>query len=212
MLFSCFHFDGLHIDLLHAHLFQVAAVLSNGYCPIDKLPPYPSRGKGDFIYPGGPIDNKANGQHCGGNEKIKASGKDNGVYDFDLLNDQNRGPRTNCTKNACVPGADFVGYSGAEGNGNNNNLNAVIRRDQYNLPDFPTRYEHALFYVIKSYSEDDIHKSIKYGVWSSTPNGNKRLDSAYQDAHERTGERGSRCPVFLFFSVFLLHHPIRYIN
>ncbi|KAF9604104.1 hypothetical protein IFM89_002779 [Coptis chinensis] len=41
----------------------------------------------------------------------------------------------------------------------------VIRRDNYNLPDFPTKYDHALFFVIKSYSEDDIHKSIKYNVW-----------------------------------------------
>ena len=24
------------------------------------------------------------------------------------------------------------------------------------------------FFVIKSYSEDDVHKSIKYGCWTST--------------------------------------------
>eukprot|EP00268_Persea_americana_P006628 TRINITY_DN12388_c0_g1_i3.p1 TRINITY_DN12388_c0_g1~~TRINITY_DN12388_c0_g1_i3.p1 ORF type:complete len:602 (+),score=118.62 TRINITY_DN12388_c0_g1_i3:414-2219(+) len=188
----------------HSHSVKAvnkgAAVLSDGYCPIDKLPSYPNQGRDGFIYPAGPIDIKGNGQHCGGNEKIKASSKDNGVCDFDLLNDQNCGPKTS-TKNASVPGADLVQSSGAEGNGNNNNSTAIIRRDQFNLPDFPTKYEHALFYVIKSYSEDDIHKSIKYGVWSSTTNGNKRLDSAYQDAHERTRERGSRCPVFLFFSV-----------
>ena len=27
-------------------------------------------------------------------------------------------------------------------------------------------------FVIKSYSEDDVHKSIKYGVWASTDTGN----------------------------------------
>ncbi|KAJ8513049.1 hypothetical protein OPV22_003483 [Ensete ventricosum] len=45
--------------------------------------------------------------------------------------------------------------------------------------------------------EDDIHKSIKYNVWASTPHGNKKLDAAYQESKEKT----SGCPVFLFFSV-----------
>ena len=40
----------------------------------------------------------------------------------------------------------------------------------------------ARFFVVKSYSEDDVHKAIKYGCWSSTPAGNKRLDAAYRDA------------------------------
>jgi hypothetical protein len=68
--------------------------------------------------------------------------------------------------------------------------------------DFPTNYDHAIFFVIKSYSEDDVHKSIKYRVWSSTPNGNKRLQMGpYHDAqHGASGNPGS-CPVFLFFSV-----------
>ena len=48
--------------------------------------------------------------------------------------------------------------------------------------------------VIKSYSEDDVHKSIKYGVWASTDTGNRRLDSAYRE----TGKKG---PIYLFFSV-----------
>nr|CAB3452032.1 unnamed protein product [Digitaria exilis] len=45
--------------------------------------------------------------------------------------------------------------------------------------------------------EDDVHKSIKYNVWASTPNGNKKLDAAYQDAKEKSSES----PVFLLFSV-----------
>ena len=40
----------------------------------------------------------------------------------------------------------------------------------------------ARFYVIKSYSEDDVHKSIKYGVWASTDTGNRRLDAAYRES------------------------------
>jgi len=48
--------------------------------------------------------------------------------------------------------------------------------------------------VVKSYSEDDIHRSIKYEIWCSTEHGNKRLDGAFK-------EREARGPVFLFFSV-----------
>ncbi|RVW40056.1 YTH domain-containing family protein 1 [Vitis vinifera] len=40
-------------------------------------------------------------------------------------------------------------------------------------------------------------RSIKYGVWVSTPNGNKRLDSAFHEAKEKHGN----CPIFLLFSV-----------
>lgn len=51
------------------------------------------------------------------------------------------------------------------------------------------------FFVIKSYSEDDIHRSIKYNIWCSTEHGNKRLDQAF---HEREKEGGG---VYLFYSV-----------
>lgn len=54
--------------------------------------------------------------------------------------------------------------------------------------------KNARFFVLKSYSEDDVHRSIKYAIWCSTEHGNKRLDSAFR-------ERDSRGPVFLFFSV-----------
>ncbi|XP_013591308.1 PREDICTED: YTH domain-containing protein 1-like isoform X2 [Brassica oleracea var. oleracea] len=80
-------------------------------------------------------------------------------------------------------------------------VGSVIKRDQDNLPSFETKYEEAMFFVIKSYSEDDIHKSIKYSVWSSTLNGNKKLDSAYQESQKKVAEKGGTCPVFLFFSV-----------
>ncbi|KAI5429838.1 hypothetical protein KIW84_034429 [Lathyrus oleraceus] len=46
-------------------------------------------------------------------------------------------------------------------------------------------------------SEGDIHKSMKYNVWTSTPNGNKKLDATYQEAKEKPGD----CPIFLLFSV-----------
>ncbi|KAJ8638955.1 hypothetical protein MRB53_015649 [Persea americana] len=187
--------------LQHGSSFQATTVLPKGYFPIPKFPALPNQGKGVMLFPKNSINMKAHGQGWAGVEKMKTRGKGNEISEFDLLNEQNRGPRTNSTKSAWVSVVDPVGSHGAEGNDSSNNLANVIRRDQYNLPDFPTKYDHALFYVIKSYSEDDIHKSIKYGVWASTPNGNKRLDFAYKDAEERMREKGNRCPVFLFFSV-----------
>jgi YT521-B-like domain len=78
--------------------------------------------------------------------------------------------------------------------------NVMVTKDIYNLTDFQIKYENAMFFVIKSYSEDDVHKSIKYNVWASTPNGNKRLDCAFKIAREMS-EKGTKCPLFLFFSV-----------
>ncbi|KAG5453732.1 YTH domain-containing protein 2 [Clonorchis sinensis] len=59
---------------------------------------------------------------------------------------------------------------------------------------FDTSVEKARFFVIKSFSEDDIHRSIKYSVWCSTELGNKKLDSAYVGAN-------NQYPIYLFFSV-----------
>ena len=39
-------------------------------------------------------------------------------------------------------------------------------------------------FVCKSFSEDDIHKSIKYGKWSSTPRGNTKLSEAFQQQQQ----------------------------
>ncbi|CAL9051089.1 unnamed protein product [Musa banksii] len=63
--------------------------------------------------------------------------------------------------------------------------------------DFPDDYADAKLFVIKSYSEDDIHKSIKYNVWASTGYGNNKLDAGYQEAQGKAGG----CPVLLFLSV-----------
>jgi len=54
--------------------------------------------------------------------------------------------------------------------------------------------ENSKFFVIKSFSEEDVHKSIKYGVWSSSKNGNLTLSNAFHASHEKGGE------VYLFFS------------
>ncbi|XVF42081.1 hypothetical protein PTKIN_Ptkin01aG0331500 [Pterospermum kingtungense] len=78
-----------------------------------------------------------------------------------------------------------------------NSVSLVPDTKQYNEEDFPKSYSDAKFFVIKSYSEDDVLKSIKYNVWVSTSTGNKKLDAAFREAKEKPGG----CPVFLLFSV-----------
>ncbi|KAK3443464.1 hypothetical protein EUGRSUZ_B03591 [Eucalyptus grandis] len=120
----------------------------------------------------------------------------------DGLNELNRGPRAKDIKNQ----KDFTSVLAVDGknlpsNGENiekeNRSSVVPDCTQYNKVDFPEDYNDAKFFIIKSYSEDDVHKSIKYNVWASTPNGNKKLDAAYREAQEKA----AGCPIFLFFSV-----------
>lgn len=114
----------------------------------------------------------------------------------DVLGEQNRGPRTSRSKHQLSVKA----YKTKAGGGNEQG-NIIISTDQYNKEDFPLDYENAKFFVIKSYSEDDVHKSIKYNVWSSTPHGNKKLGNAYEDVKKIAAEKSGVCPIFLFFSV-----------
>jgi len=51
-----------------------------------------------------------------------------------------------------------------------------VNPTNFKIPDF------ARFFVIKSYSEDDVHKSIKYGVWASTKSGNEKIDAAFRES------------------------------
>ncbi|XP_041953905.1 YTH domain-containing family protein 1-like isoform X2 [Alosa sapidissima] len=64
----------------------------------------------------------------------------------------------------------------------------------YNPKDFDWNLRGGRVFIIKSYSEDDIHRSIKYSIWCSTEHGNKRLDAAFRSA---TGKG----PVYLLYSV-----------
>jgi hypothetical protein len=91
-----------------------------------------------------------------------------------------------------VAAADAKGQELPTNDGSN-----AVKQDQYNRADFVETYSDAKFFIIKSYSEDDVHKSIKYNVWASTPSGNKKLDAAYVEAKEKS----SSSPVFLLFSV-----------
>ncbi|XP_070026829.1 YTH domain-containing protein ECT2-like isoform X2 [Nicotiana sylvestris] len=138
--------------------------------------------------------------------KYRPRGRGNGLFinsneSADGLNELNRGPRGKGFKDQKDSEPISLAVKGQslplKGNCDEDNLPLFPDREQYNKDDFPETYTDAKFFVIKSYSEDDIHKSIKYGVWASTPNGNKKLDAAYREAEEKSGG----CPVFLLFSV-----------
>ncbi|XP_040377500.1 YTH domain-containing protein ECT4-like isoform X1 [Oryza brachyantha] len=136
--------------------------------------------------------------------RYKPRGRGNGYYGFgnesqDGTIELNRGPRSGRFKNQKLFGHTVTiavkGQSLPPSDGKN--TTDVPDRTQFNRDDFPVQYDDAKFFIIKSYSEDDIHKSIKYNVWASTTNGNKKLDAAYQEAQAKS----SKCPIFLFFSV-----------
>ncbi|KAJ4917462.1 evolutionarily conserved C-terminal region 7 [Raphanus sativus] len=114
----------------------------------------------------------------------------------DSVSQHNRGSRSKVPRNQLIVKAYTTKAGNADAEGN-----IVIDPNQYNKEDLRIDYSNAKFFVIKSYSEDDVHKSIKYSVWSSTLHGNKKLQSAYEDAQRTAAEKSCECPIFLFFSV-----------
>ncbi|XP_040382875.1 YTH domain-containing protein ECT1-like [Oryza brachyantha] len=131
-----------------------------------------------------------NGRNSIPMEKGRRRGRGNALLcscngSLDFLNEQSRGPRATRPKKQAEDGSkDEKPSAGGD-------------CELYNRPDFVTEYKNARFFIIKSYSEDNVHKSIKYGVWASTTNGNKKLDSAYREAKEKE----EHYPIFLLFSV-----------
>ncbi|KNZ44855.1 hypothetical protein VP01_875g5 [Puccinia sorghi] len=77
---------------------------------------------------------------------------------------------------------------------NNQSIQELALQKGYNPTHFDTSPPSARFFVIKSYTEEDVHKSLKYEIWASTDLGNKRLDRAFQESHESG-------PIYLLFSV-----------
>uniref|UniRef100_F7BQ18 YTH domain-containing protein n=1 Tax=Ciona intestinalis TaxID=7719 RepID=F7BQ18_CIOIN len=73
-------------------------------------------------------------------------------------------------------------------------LEKLKAENDYNPKRLTIDVRNARFFVIKSYSEDDIHRSIKYNIWCSTDHGNKRLDAAFR-------EQQGHGPVILLYSV-----------
>ncbi|KAJ1284787.1 hypothetical protein BS78_03G231800 [Paspalum vaginatum] len=172
--------------------------ITKGHLPSSKFVMHNNNNQGkNSVYQSKGINVKESGRSWNSGEKLKMRSKPNGYSDSDISNED---IHTDNSKHSLSPRAD-VGLSNA-GDADDSILSPLpISKNMYNLLDFVTKYEQALFFVIKSYSEDDIHKSIKYNVWASTPNGNKRLDNAYRLAQERMADKGTECPVFLFFSV-----------
>lgn len=129
------------------------------------------------------------GQTVNNNDRSKMNERYNFHRNYEDSSELVRGPRSNRMKSCSSSSSEKI------------SSNSLIRREQFNKSGFQITYEQAKFFMIKSYSEDDIHKSIKYNVWASTPNGNKKLDAAFKNAEMVMKEKGTKCPIFLFFSV-----------
>ncbi|XWS57614.1 hypothetical protein CRYUN_Cryun09bG0188800 [Craigia yunnanensis] len=143
---------------------------------------------------------KGQGWYTVGNNN-KSRGRGYGKENMDGLSELNKGPRVKGYKNQDGLGPATLAVKDqnlplTESN-KENSVSLVPDMEQYNKEDFPESYSDVKFFVIKSYSEDDVHKSIKYNVWASTSTGNKKLDAAFREAKEKP----DGCPVFLLFSV-----------
>ncbi|CAN8259487.1 unnamed protein product [Cochlearia groenlandica] len=171
---------------------------------------YGSTGRSGMGYGSAGYDSRTNGRGwvSATDNRYRTWGRGNNYFyanenSLDGLNELNRGPRAKGTKNqkenleVNVEVKEQTGESNVTEAVETDNACIVPDREQYNKEDFPVDYVNAMFFIIKSYSEDDVHKSIKYNVWASTPNGNKKLAAAYQEAQQKPGG----CPIFLFFSV-----------
>lgn len=194
-------------DLQHPQGMDQAGFVSRTYPSNRMYGQYPASYRSG---PGYSSSNYGNGMNGHGwlavDNKYKSRGRINsllvhGTGNADGLNELNKGPRSKGLKDLKDSDTITLAVKGQslplEGKSDEDNLPLFPGRDQYNKNDFPDLHLDAKFFIIKSYSEDDIHKSIKYGVWASTPNGNKKLDAAYKEAQEKP----SACPVFLLFSV-----------
>lgn len=180
LIFFLFHVLQLGSGYQSSHLVK-------GFCPNGNFSSFIDQNQGLLMH-NSPMSYRPNSGLWNGSNKIKLRDRHG---EFDASAELARGPRGQNGSNPKIT---------SEGE----HLVPTIRRDLYNLEDFQTKYENAKFFVIKSYSEDDIHKCIKYDVWSSTPNGNKKLDAAFHDADAKMIETGTKCPIFFFFSVSLL--------
>ncbi|XP_050211552.1 YTH domain-containing protein ECT3 [Mercurialis annua] len=161
--------------------------LFNGYHSVGNYSSFSAHKQGPFSQ-NGAANYRQNGRLWNGNDRSKSRDNFYKTSDFETSTELTCGPRASNK-------IDSLDSSVKE------DLGITVCRDQYNQPDFETEYTNAKFYIIKSYNEDDIHKSIKYNVWASTPNGNKKLNAAFREAEQQSSQSGTNCPIFLFFSV-----------
>ncbi|KAJ0549137.1 putative YTH domain-containing protein [Helianthus annuus] len=142
---------------------------------------YGSNYRSGYGYGANGYDYQSNGRGwLATDNKYKPRGRVNGFYFYnnengDGLNELNRGPRTRSVKNQKVLTP----------------ITLAVKGQNLTTPSEGVKKEPEVI------EKDDVHKSVKYNVWASTQNGNKKLDAAYQEAQQKPGS----CPVFLFFSV-----------
>ncbi|KAL0412767.1 UNVERIFIED_CONTAM: YTH domain-containing protein ECT3 [Sesamum radiatum] len=146
-------------------------------------------------YPGvftqyGPVNDSPNDEVCNSNYRYNSREDLGRSGEIKTVAELTRGPRAGNLNNSSKLPSEAK------------QLSFGVETDDYNSNEFQTEYDSAKFYVIKSYSEDDVHKCIKYDVWSSTLRGNKKLDAGFCEAQAKTNHMGKKSPVFMFFSVF----------
>jgi len=76
-------------------------------------------------------------------------------------------------------------------------LKKLMAKYNFNPRELNLDQKNARFFIIKSYSEDDIFRSIKYSSWTSTEHGNRRLNEAFKEQQKQ----GKKTPMYLLFSV-----------
>jgi hypothetical protein len=81
-----------------------------------------------------------------------------------------------------------------EQDGSDKTENTAKENGMPDIEKLPHHIDKAKFFVIKSYSEADVHKAIKHNVWCSTKEGNVKLHDIYVAAD-------NEYPIFLLFSV-----------
>ena len=75
-------------------------------------------------------------------------------------------------------------------------LRKLWAKNNFNPKDPNLDFKNARFFIIKSYSEDDIFRSIKYSIWTSTEHGNRRLNEAFKEQ-----SKNGNAPIYLLYSV-----------
>nr|XP_017226156.1 PREDICTED: uncharacterized protein LOC108202276 [Daucus carota subsp. sativus] len=177
---------------VHTQRLKSSNQLSSGYRsagqfqPHGKFSSYTAHNQRSYCARDAGLNDRLNARMWNGSDGFNEKEKSNINGEIEATTELTRGPRGQGNKDVSTLVED---------------KRIGVRRDQYNLEDFQTNYDNAKFYVIKSYSEDDIHKCIKYNVWSSTPNGNRKLNAAFHDTQAKTSDSGMECPIFLFYSV-----------
>ncbi|XP_047144979.1 YTH domain-containing family protein 2 isoform X1 [Hydra vulgaris] len=76
-------------------------------------------------------------------------------------------------------------------------LKKLLSKFNFNPRELNMDFKNSRFFIIKSYSEDDIFRSIKYSSWTSTEHGNRRLNEAFIEQKKT----GIKTPMYLLFSV-----------